>query len=67
MIISHWDSGMVPFGLLAMLAEMQIPLLGVSSQADPGAYLLGVSAESLCREMEQVMHLSTVSIPAKVA
>ena len=66
-ILSHWESGMVPFGLLAMLAELQVPLLGVSSQAEPGGELLCVSADSLRRELEQVMHLSTVSISAQVA
>ena len=66
-VISHWDQSMLPLGLLAMLAELKVPLLAVSTGAAPATPLESLTNESIRIGLEHVMQLAVSQSQTKVA
>ncbi len=66
-VISHWDQSMLPLGLLAMLAELNVPLLAVSTGAAPATPLESLTNESIRIGLEHVMQLAVSQSQTKVA
>jgi hypothetical protein len=58
---------MLPLGLLAMLAELKVPLLAVSTGAAPATPLESLTNESIRIGLEHVMQLAVSQSQTKVA
>jgi hypothetical protein len=56
-IITHWSEAEVPLGLLAALAERQLPLLGLSASADPSQPIMAADPASIGAAVHRVMEL----------
>ncbi len=66
-VISHWDPSMLPLGLLAMLAELKVPLLAVSTGEAPTTPLGSLTNDSIRIGLEHVMQLAVSQSQTKVA
>jgi hypothetical protein len=62
-LISHWDPMQLPLGLLSLLAELKVPLCGVSASADPQAAIELPDNATLERDLSHLIQLSLHDIP----
>ena len=56
-VICFWERLVLPLGLLSLLAELKLPLLGVSATADPRSMVLTPSPDALQVGLEAVLAL----------
>lgn len=56
-IVTHWSDTEVPLGLLAALAERQLPLIGLSVSADPSHPIVPADPVSIGAAVHQAMGL----------
>jgi len=57
-IVTHWSDTEVPLGLIAALAERQLPLIGMSVSADPYTPLVLADSSTVMRALYQIMSLA---------
>jgi len=57
-IVTHWSDTEVPLGLIAALAERQLPLIGMSSSADPNQPLTLADSTTVMQALYRIMSLA---------
>ncbi|NCW57484.1 MAG: hypothetical protein EBV65_07395 [Gammaproteobacteria bacterium] len=57
-IVTHWSDTEVPLGLIAALAERQLPLIGMSASADPNIPLTLADSTNVMQALHRIMSLA---------
>ncbi len=60
-IVTHWSDIEVPLGLIAALAERQLPLIGISSTADPNTPIALADSTNVTQALQRIMSLTLAS------